>query len=252
MTSSIRLCLLALAITAMLPIEDTVRACIPLGGVEPPCSAYWRADVVFAGAITEISDAPREPNEIFNHLLLHFAVQDPYRGVEAAEVEVAAITGTECDTKFQKGEKWLIYAHRNSPAGRFEVSARTKRYSAADEDLAYIRGLSENPAESTIIARVFEYPDTPLQGIRIEIEGSGIRYHPRTDKEGQITVPGLALGRYAIRGSFEAPVFTSPTVPSRVEEHGKYTLVEYEEDIRAGRCAYIEFFDAKRKPTRDR
>jgi hypothetical protein len=216
-----------------------------LGEVEPPCSAYWKADVVFTGSVTEITDAPRGPKEIFNHLLLHFAVEEPYRGVEAAEVEVAAITGTECDTKFRKEEKWLIYARRNSPAGRLEVWTRTRRYSDADEDLAYIRGLSENPAESSIIARVFEYPYTPLEGIRIEIEGHGIKYHPRTDKEGQITVPGLAPGRYAICGSFEAPMFTGPTAPSRVEEHGKYTLVEYEEDIKAGRCAYVQFFVAR-------
>src|SRR5689334_7365426 len=164
MKGYLRFLFVALIIAATLSVTNTTHACIPLGGVAPPCSAYWDADAVFVGSITEITDAPPEPNEILKYLLLHFAVEEPYRGVESSEVAVATITGTECSRKYQVGERWLVYARRQSPTGRLEMWTRTTLYSNANEDLAYIRGLSEHAPESSIFARVFIHPYTPLEG----------------------------------------------------------------------------------------
>ena len=165
-------------------------------------------------------------------------------GVAAdADVEVAAVTGTECDAKFQKGEKWLVYARRKSPDSRLEVATRRSLYSGADKDLSYIRSSPELVPESSIIVRVFEYPYTPLKGMSIEVEGNGFSCQATTDKEGQVIVTGIKPARYTIRSTSEAlPTFTGPRFPSRVEERGKSTLVEYEDEIKQGRCGYFEFF----------
>ena len=228
-------------IPLVLFLPNPANACIPIGGVEPPCSAYWKADTVFVGVVSDITKAPHEPNDTFDMLLLHFSVEQPYRRVETTEVQVATITGTECDTKFQPGEKWLVYARQNSSEGRLEISARTKLYTRANEDLSYLRALSEGIPESSITVRAFNYPYTPLQGIRIEIEGNGVKFQEVTDKEGQFRVPTVKPGTYLIRGIFPARTgITGYREPMRIKESKEYTLVEYREEIKEGRCGYIE------------
>lgn len=236
-----RLFLFGSLIALVLSFPNPAKACVPVGGVEPPCSAYWKADAIFVGVVSDITNAPREPGETFDKLLIHYSVEQPYRGVEGTEVKVATITGTECDTKFQEGEKWLVYARRNSATGRLEISARTGLYSRANEDLSYIRSLSGGHPESSITVRAFDYPYTPLQGIRIEIEGEGVKYQEVTDKEGQFKVPAVKAGRYLIRGIFPARTgITGHREPSKIKESKEYTLVEYLEEIEGGRCGYIE------------
>ena len=241
MTVCFRLFLLASVFALSLSFTNTAGACSFLGGVEPPCSAYWKADAVFVGVVYDITEAPREPKEMFDKLLLHFSVEQAYRGVESAEVEVATITGTSCDTKFQKGERWLVYAVRKSATARLEVSVRTTVYSHADEDLSYIRSVSEGRNESSIIVRAFDSLNTPLQGIRVEIEGEGMNHEEVTDKEGRVRVAAVKPGRYLIRGIFPGwTAITGYRVPSRVREGKKYSLVEFQEEIKAGRCGYVE------------
>ena len=237
-----------LIVPLTLSVGSAARACIPLGGTEPPCAAYWKADAVFVGVVFEMSKAPRESNEIFDKLLVRFAVDKAYRGIDGAEVEVSTISGTECDMKIQEGEKWLVYAHRNSTTGRLEVWARTTLYSNADEDLTYFSSLAETNHEASIIGRVFDHPYTPMPGIQIEIRGNGLKYQESTDKEGQFQV-AVKPGRYLVRGIFPAnaiPLIAGGRLPSRIKESGPSPLVEYQIDIEPGRCEYIEFFAALR------
>jgi len=246
MTSYVRFCFFGLTIASILFLASTGQACIPVGGPKPPCSVYWQADAVFVGVVSDITKAQREPKEPLDKLLLRFSVDQPYRGVDSSNVEVAATTGTECDTKFQKGEKWLVYARRNPATERLEVWARTSLYSRANEDLSYIRSLSEGAHEASIIGGVFVYPYTPWQGIRIEIEGNGIKYKVISDRDGQFKVSGVEPGRYLIRGRFPARTgVTGDRAPSRIKENSRYTLVEYQEEIEAGRCGYLEFLVMK-------
>lgn len=245
--------LVAPVIVLVLSLPNTVKGCIPVGGVEPPCSAYWKADAVFVGVVSDITKVPHEPKEVFDKLLLHFSVEQPYRGVESTEVEVTTITGTECDTKFQKGERWLVYARRNSATDRLEIWARTNQYTRASEDLSYIRGLSAGLYESSITVKVFDYPYTPLRGVRIEIEGNGEKYKGDTDKDGGFRVPTVDPARYLIRGLFPARTgITGDRRPYKIEESEKYTLVEYQEVIKDGRCLYIEILVISPRRSSDR
>jgi hypothetical protein len=88
---------------------------------------------------------------------------------------------------------------------------------------------------------VFDYPYTPLQGVRVEIEGNGAKYREITDKEGLLKIPTVKPGTYLIRGIFPAQTgITGHSQPSRIKEGKKYTLVEYQEEIKDGRCGYME------------
>ena len=230
---------LILAITCC--VSSTARACIPVGGTEPPCSAYWKADAVFSGRIIDISKVAAEPNERFEKMLLHFSVEQPYRGVEGAEVDVTSTMGTECDTKFQHGERWLVYARR-SIAGRLEVWMRTTLLSRADEDLLYIQSLSQATTDSAIVGAVYDYPYTPWEGIRIRVAGSGVTHYTYTDKEGRFRVPLVKPGKYAVRATFPPKATaTGFRQPSRIREDKNRTVVEYEEEVQTGRCGYVQF-----------
>jgi len=111
-----------------------------------------------------------------------------------------------------------------------------------DEDMSYIHSLSQGPVKSFIIVRAFDYPYTKLERIRIEIEGNGVKYQGVTDKEGELIVPIPGPGTYLIRGTFSAPVgITAYRKPHDIKEREESTTVEYQEEIKSGRCAYVEF-----------
>ena len=67
---SLRFYLFASGIALVLSFPNTTNACIPVGGVEPPCSTYWNADAVFVGVVSDITQAPHEQKEIFNKIIL--------------------------------------------------------------------------------------------------------------------------------------------------------------------------------------
>lgn len=235
--------LLVLAVVTASSISHAARACSFIGGVEPPCSAYWKADAVFAGSVVNITDAAPEPGGSFKKLLLHFTVEQNYKGVEGAGAEVATVTGTSCDVKFERGERWLVYANRNATTGKLEVSFRTTRLVGAGEDLSYLRSLSEKKAEPSVVGGVYKMSSTPWEGVTIVVEGGGRQYRATTDKGGRFKVPRVKPGRYTIRGTFPPGTGVSGfREPSKVELTEEQTVVEYQEEVSAGRCGYVEFF----------
>jgi hypothetical protein len=194
--------LFAFVILIMLSLADQAKACIPIGGPEPPCSAYWKADSVFVGIISGIKKLPREPQPEPAKLLLRFSVLQPFRGIETKQVKVVTTTGSDCDEQYRKGEKWLVYAHRDS-TGQLMVLSRIVPYDGAGEDLVYIYSLSQR-VQPSIIVGVYDDPYTPAGGIKIEIEGEGHKYQGVTDKDGRVSIPVAEAGRYLIRAIFPA------------------------------------------------
>jgi len=244
MTRYLRPCFF-LIVSSILFMPSAARACIPIGGTEPPCYAYWKADAVFVGVVSEMTRPPRQPTEILDTLLVRFAVEQSYRGVDTAQIEVATTAGTECDMKIQEGEKWLVYARLDSASGRLWVSSRTKLHSSADEDLSYISSLLQRRPEPSVIGGVFDYPYTPWEGIKIHVLGNGLKYEASTDKDGKFTFPAVKPGRYFIRAIFPAqslPVILGDRAPSRIKETGPAPMIEYQIDIQPGRCEFIQFF----------
>ncbi|HZS45254.1 MAG TPA: hypothetical protein VFC63_09155 [Blastocatellia bacterium] len=242
MRRNLNFCSFIFAAGILLFFTSTAHACIPIGGIEPPCSAYWKADVVFVGTVSQLKKIKPALTESSNNALVRFSVEKVHRGTESKEIEVSTVVGTDCSDEFRKGEKWLVYAHRNSARGKLEIWTRTTLYANAKEDLSYIDSLSHSFPQSSITVRAFDYPYNTLEGIKIEIEGDGFKFQDVTNKEGQLTVPILKPGKYLIRGIF--PASTSPMAYKelhRMEQNEKQTVVEYQEEIKSGRCGYIEF-----------
>src|SRR5690349_13332639 len=125
MNRKLSLYLFPCVIAVMLSLAGSAKACFPVGGTEPPCSAYWKADIVFVGKVSSIREITPEPKDSLDTLLLRFSIEQLYRGTESKQVEIITTTGSECDIKFRIGQKWLVYGRRNSATDRLHLSSRS-------------------------------------------------------------------------------------------------------------------------------
>ena len=241
MNRSIRRLLVGLSFATWLLAYDAV-ACVFIGGPEPPCSAFWKADTVFVGTVTNLTKTSPEPQDQFEKTAVRFLVVDTFRGDKADEVDVITTSGTDCSTEFKIGEKWLVYATRSRLTGRLMESVRTRLYSGAQEDLSYINNLSAGKVETAIFGRVFSMLNDSWEGIRIEIIGNGSTFRTATDKDGRFQLVPAKPGAYLIRGLFPPRSDLSGwRMPKRFEMTKRFLIVEFEEEVEAGHCTYLQF-----------
>jgi hypothetical protein len=223
-------------------LAGEARACSCVEYGTPPCAEYWRADAVFAGVITDIRKLPNDPNSL-PQALLHFRVEDAYRGVSVSELDVATLSGTSCDGTFEKGERWLVYGYRDAATGRLEIlpCTRTHLLRGDSEDLAYIRGLKRGKSEQAVLGKLLRNRHEPLAGLKVTVQGGGQSFESMTDAEGGYGFSLPKAGTYTVRSfvpfsagamSHRVPVGTQPT--------DEQTVVEYSVTIPAGQCAYNE------------
>jgi hypothetical protein len=67
------------------------------------------------GQLRDITPPPERPiAQNVPVATLHFIVEQPFRGVSSATVDVVTLSGTSCDVTFVKGKRYLIYAGRGS------------------------------------------------------------------------------------------------------------------------------------------
>lgn len=236
-----KLILVAFTLTAWQLFAAEAKACSCLQYGTPVCAAYWDADAVFAGVVTDIrklpDDLPRSPPKA----MLHFIVEDAFRGLNAREVDVATLSGTSCDVGFKKGERWLVYAYRDAATGRLEAHActRTHRLDGMDEDLDYIRGLRRGGPEQSVAGRLLRNRYEPLAALKVSVSGGGRSFETETDAHGDFAVKLPRGGPYTVRAvvPFSAGAI-SHTARVKSDATDDRTFIEYAVEIPAGRCAY--------------
>lgn len=234
---------LSLSALTLLSFAGQVSACTCYEHGVPPCAAYGRADAVFVGVVVDIKTPPEDTASFSDRAIVRFTIEEAYKGVKGSEVEIATLWGTSCDYRFVKGERYLVYAHRDKASGRLENQPcdRTTHFSHADEDLSYIRGLSKGAREQFILGKVVEQRYIPLPGIKITVEGAGKKYTAVTDDEGNFEVSLARAGIYKVRAvtPFSAEAFNYKTeLTSRPTE--KQSVIEYQADIKKGQCDYTQ------------
>ncbi len=128
--------------------------CVRVG---PPCQAYWNSPVVFVGTPLSVS---RITVESAGHKrlqrLFRFRVEEAFRGVERAELEVlTGAWGGDCGYDFQSGTKYLVYGRKLPETRRVHTSicTRTRPLSEASEDLSYIRSIGKMSPGGLIYGR---------------------------------------------------------------------------------------------------
>lgn len=187
--------------------SSTANACT-CGSGGAPCDSFGTAAAVFAGTVIgeRLGKQPKqgERAEIdWVPRAVKFSVEQAYSGVTGTEVEVfTGRGGGDCGYGFKTGQRYLVYAYSSQGKLTTSICTRTKLFSQATEDLAFLGTLSSAPSGVTIhgrITREEDRKDEPLSSdLVITIEGESKRREVRPDAEGRFSVSGLPPGKYKV------------------------------------------------------
>jgi hypothetical protein len=207
-----------------------------------PCSSYWSSDAVFTGQVSEIERRQTDfGNGVVGNrfVIVHFLVDEAFRGVSGKTFDVyTGSGGGDCGYSFNRGERYIVYGHRNKEDGRIwtGICGATKPLAGATPDLEYARAVKRGETGGIIygVAVRYERADAQRRGdhkmlarIPVIVEGQGRSYNLFTDQDGKFQVGGLPDGTYRVR--IELPPNLPPLPPK-------------EAVIGAMRCAAVEFF----------
>lgn len=172
------------------------------------CQDYWKASAVFVGTVIENKSVTVKRGESEQQQrLVRFSIDEPFRGVEGAQVEVMTGMGdSDCGIGFRQAQQYLVYASSFEGALHTGICTRTKNISAAVGDLEYMRGLKKAKSGGSIYGEVTlskrnEKGDTARQivaGAKILIDGPD-KKEVSTNANGTYRIDGLSAGEYTIK-----------------------------------------------------
>ncbi len=205
-----------LSIVVLLPFTNQTAEACTCGGGGSPCDSYGSASAVFVGTVVSVREKER-PKDVatarrerdaglreWGSIFYKFSVEHPYLGVPGTEIEVLTGYGTaDCGYKFEVGQRYLVYANRDKTNLTTSICTRTKPFSHANEDLAFLGTLSSAAPGATIHGRVARYELRKEVGVSgpdvfITIEGEENK-EARADSEGNFRVTGLRPGKYKVK-----------------------------------------------------
>lgn len=210
----------ASAIVLLPPFTGTASACscMPL---PPPYEAFKEAKVVFAGKVISSNVPPDEQLHAQGYTVIEsvfrFAVEESFKGVKTAEVEISAgSTGTSCYAGFRVGESYLVYGYDYSGSAPTSATlpyggtcTRTSGLAGAQDDIHYLRSMLRGVPEPRVYGSLKRIDDdlgnpasssvTPLEGIKIIVEGEKRRFEAVTDKQGLFSLDKVPDGKYKAR-----------------------------------------------------
>lgn len=208
-------------------------ACQCMFGGGAVCQDYWTAAAVFVGTVVDIKTVTvKRENYDQRQRLVRFTLEEPFRGVAGAEVEVlTGMGGGDCGIEFKAVQRYLVYATLFEGKLFTGICMRTKPIESAAEDLKYMRGLKNAKPGGAIYGEVRSYTQNrngePRAGASISIDGPEPR-EITADAKGAYRFDGLPAGEYTVKLS--PPAGTN----SRQTEH-KVTLAN-------GGCAVVSFW----------
>src|ERR1044072_1446300 len=141
-----------------------------------PCESFGKAAAVFVGTVTAVRNSVRQQSKDVSELskledsgemdsapmAYKFSIEQAYLGVAGSEVEIfTGSGGGDCGFTFQTGQSYLVYAYRYNDKLSTSICTRTKPFSKATEDIAFLGTLSSAPQGVTIYGEVSYHPDDP-------------------------------------------------------------------------------------------
>jgi hypothetical protein len=240
-----------IALGLLLPVPRPAAVSCSCGAARVrPCAAYWDAQAVFTGAVTEVTESGvrhggSERDAPFQYRLVRFKVEDSFRGAPGPTAEVlTGRGGADCGYGFVAGRRYLVYA-RKGQDGRFyaSVCTATKPLEEAAGDLSFIRGIEDAPPLAAIHGNVQysgrDFKDSsfraePAAGLQVLVEGGGVRREAVTDARGNFAFEGLPPGSYSVR----------PIYP----EHARGYVDATPFELRAQQCkelGYLPWWDGR-------
>jgi hypothetical protein len=178
-------------------------------GESAPCQQYWESSAVFIGTVIEGRLVTvKEGDYEHQRRAVRISVDESFRGVEGAEVEVLTGLGdADCGFGFRRTQQYLVYAFRaeNDQKLHTSICTRTRSISEADPDLIYIRGLSKAKPGGTISGKVVRQlrnetggsSGQPLAGVKVTVDGPQTA-EAVTDVKGEFKIEGVHPGEYTV------------------------------------------------------
>ncbi len=244
MRSKSKLLLSACALALLFLAPRAASACDCAMGSARPCAHAWSAPVVFSGLVTEISQTKIDVDaggrrEAWPAKLVHFNVEESFRGAQAANAEVrTGMDSGDCGYKFVVGRRYLVYASAGADgvlaAG---ICTPTKPLEEAAADVEFFHSLAHAPDAAAIYGSVQftsrdlktdAYRREQVEGMKIVVEGGGSRREVVTDREGKFQLEGLPPGDYTLK----------PTFPEHTGGFGPGRPVT----LRAQGCAEVNYY----------
>ena len=198
--------ILALFIVGLCGVDARACSC---AGPSAPCEEYWEATAVFIGTVIEGKLVTVKESD-YEHQVraVRISIDEAFRGVEGAEVEVlTGLGGGDCGFGFRRAQQFLVYAYRSESDQKLHtnICTRTRAISEADPDLVYIRGLSKAKDGGTITGKVVRHRRNetggsngePLAGVKVTIDGPQ-KSDAVTDAKGEFKIEGVEPGEYTV------------------------------------------------------
>lgn len=238
-----RLFLIVFSLVSFSFFVEATRACTCTEYDTPACAAYWRSDAVFAGQLQSITPVGRKSDQEMPTAMLHFIVEQPFRGVTSSLLEVATLSGTSCDMTFDVGKRYLIYASRETNGNQLFAGpcTRTTDLQHATEDLNYIRTVTQGEANESIAGRLAIEKYMPLGGVKVTATGSDQTIEATTNEKGDFSLSLPGPGKYKVRafvpfGAVAMSYHDDPTFKQDATD--VLTTIEYEVKIEKSNCDY--------------
>lgn len=244
---------------------NQIHASCPSVVQHPPCAEYWRADAVFIATATKVETEPKNFGEITPPSTVHFAVEESFKGIDGNQF---VLEQKSCGHQFKEGEKYLVYAHRDSNDGKLFVrlgSTRTKLLSESAEDLEYLRSLQRGETQAQIVGKIgqqtaeikhkqntaFDYDwyffGAPLAGVKVFAKNGEQIFETFSDQKGKYKFFGLPTGNYEIWADYPT-YFESrkEKVQTKTEGCGVGNIKGWRKGLIGGRVT-----DVNGKPVKD-
>ena len=230
-------CLLLVLTAVVFLSAQRASACSCAFGGGGVCQDYWEVSAVFVGTVIDSRRVTVKAESYERQMRsVRLSLDDSFRGVEGAEVEVmTGFGGGDCGFGFRQTQQYLVFAHRNEKDGKLYtgICTRTKAVSEADKDLAYIRGLAKAKPGATISGEIVRYQrdkegslaNQPLPGVKVRIVGS--KTIEVADEKGEYRVENLAAGDYTVTAIPPARL-TAPELEKKIKAYDRgCTIVSF-------------------------
>jgi hypothetical protein len=186
------LCFLAQSLAAT-PVIAT--RCLDVGS---PCEEFGEATAVFIGVVLASKEVKSGKD---------FVVEPEIVFKGSPDLSVSFFSCLEClyngwGYEFSVGEKYLIYANRDS-SGIWSASAcgRTRPIAEAKEDLEFLQNLLTEGSGGHLYGKFIGLDSSgviPITGAIVSIEGQWQSYRTTTNDNGQYEMFGLMPGEYRV------------------------------------------------------
>ncbi|HEU4507096.1 MAG TPA: carboxypeptidase-like regulatory domain-containing protein [Pyrinomonadaceae bacterium] len=205
-----------LSLLTLFSFTTEARASCPMTQQGPPCQEYWSMEAVFIGVANRVAYTPDKPtaeNWMSVQTTVYFTIEEAFKGVGGTAL---ILNLDPCGYRFNEGERYLVYAHRNPNNNELDVRVghtRTRPLSEATEDLQYIRGLAQAEPGSRVFGKVLQhtqklreqpYAPESLQDIKVTLQGNTQRYEVVSDSEGKFEFKRIPAGTYRLRAALPA------------------------------------------------